>query len=462
MILLSVEAFPHIIFTVQFLFTVLERNSVSTYDSIFYSTQNPKWQTFLIFPNGKNLLYYLIQVKKSRFITVKTFWQDIEMSVHDGPGLLSSVIQQIDNRYVASSFQCTMIILILSQASSKLSNLFVSEFVSNNIDMKNISYNEMFASPLPVDCQTNLCILKLNAKPGYQVNVTLVGINFNGQQSPLCFFGGLVVSEELRGDYKEHLPVCKSLGDESKHFFSLNSSIMIVTYNYKHYSSISATVRISQTKCKPVQICDCTFEQYCWPHQRDELMYNCKQYLAYITRHSNVILSFLRKPTGVMKMSVTGLTFDLPDRECFILQIIRKMSHFQTSTLLRYGNKFMCRLDVSSTITKGSDTTISYTITGSMRPPVVNVESIPTQPYLLENRKGYSVKHQLHEEDESPDFREVIGFGGRFRHLNDNRNVTHRNKFFHLIPNRNAREQNLFSFVQQSFSKTEKIFISTK
>ena len=55
--------------------------------------------------------------------------------------------------------------------------------------------------------------------------------------------------------------VCQPLDGskrQSRSFFILIiPSFIIVLYWYKHYSSINATLEISQTKCKPIRINIC-------------------------------------------------------------------------------------------------------------------------------------------------------------------------------------------------------------
>ena len=92
------------------------------------------------------------------------------------------------------------------------------------------------------------------------MNVTVTEIIAVEGHDLNCLFSGLVAAEKLKDDYRQTDTVCQNhdgTKDSSRSFYSYNSSLILVLYFYKPYSTINATVNISQTKCQPVQIDIC-------------------------------------------------------------------------------------------------------------------------------------------------------------------------------------------------------------
>lgn len=122
--------------------------------------------------------------------------------------------------------------------------------------------------------------------------------------------------EMLRGKYSEGNLMCKDDNREiqqGKKFYSLDSSLVILLYFYKHQSRISAQLDVSQTRCMAVSICPCMYSMLCQKY-RWELREKCQRYLSNLQNLSGLELRpgmFFRTP--IVKNSCVVIQFQRSD-----------------------------------------------------------------------------------------------------------------------------------------------------
>ena len=175
-------------------------------------------------------------------------------------------------------------------------------------------------------CFRLLCMIQVKAQYDYQVNVTVLDISFLRRSSSSCLLWGLVIVEYLNNNYKESL--CRnhdrSIRDfSSVHFYSSNSSFILILYNFLGVSQTTASGLMSRTKCKCVHFDPCEYAiAYCYS------MLKAKSYLLHITQFSNLTLlpnDFI--PVSDLKKNVF---FSLSNGNCVVIQIGTQLSRILT------------------------------------------------------------------------------------------------------------------------------------
>ena len=147
----------------------------------------------------------------------------------------------------------------------------------------------------------------------------MIKISSDGVYDPTCLFNGLVAWEKLSNDYRQSDTLCQNhdgIKYPSRSFYCHNSSLSLVLYWYKPYSTINVTVNISQTKCQPVPIKFCHYD-HTFDCKADS---KCHSYLNYVTKYSPINISL----SG-------GLTFTQLHGKCIIVTLFSN----GTSNLLK-------------------------------------------------------------------------------------------------------------------------------
>ena len=102
-----------------------------------------------------------------------------------------------------------------------------------------------------------------------------------GQPSSKCYFGGFAFFDFVSNKFEETLLMCNRYSNSSlfetshdqRSIFSSNSSIIIVLYQYKEYSSMEFTASIHLTNCIGLKIHPCSLRNF-KQHNEDSLSYS--------------------------------------------------------------------------------------------------------------------------------------------------------------------------------------------
>ena len=357
-------------YSISAFFTVMDKNSVvSLWNNTYFSTK-VKSQSVLLIRKESILFTYFLQVRKSYFITV-TISQQLNLMhwlLYDGPLFQSRIMIETTRRTVKlSSFRCLLQFLVNERESSLEFNYSSIRIpVNSNVY---IDGNCHISVPLPnAECNinNNLCALNVFAKYGNQVNVSVIKMTYKGIASVTCKYAGLVATQHLGvKDYKETITLCESHNgnfSQSRHFFSYDSSMIIVLYWYGNEDVIDATISLSITKCKPVEICPCTYYYLCMIEREDYT--TCNTYLKKQMEFSNVNLEI-----GIVQMSYwkdREFHFSVNENDCFVMQILRN-----TSRLFFMGES-NCRIDIAPKSISVTNGELYYHLLGSFNhSPVV-------------------------------------------------------------------------------------------
>lgn len=377
----SLQVMTDVHFKLNSVFSVIDQNMLSTVfthketlmkntkelyrtESLFKPNDLMKTNDSVVCCGGKFTVYsYFIRVRKVHHITIRMLLE-LNHTIFDGPGYLSNVLMAEQNLYSSSTFQCVVQFMtnLFTTAGRKF---FVYDSKATNISLSvaiHLGQRTSFLLPTQ-NCPNNPCALSVWTEPNFQVNVTVTRITYSGETSFTCQYGGLVAGEELTGDYKESETLCKTHSgapQHHRHFYSFNSSLILVLFWFEKYSNISVVVLLSQTKCKPVYFDTCLFHAFCTANQRRTDDIWCHYYLKYIAQFSDIQL--IRKKLGYLDSifaQLGALVFYLEGETCSIVQFIRG----QNLGLLKSGH--LCKIDVIPLLKSDSDTVLLLEIEGS-------------------------------------------------------------------------------------------------
>ncbi len=272
--------------------------------------------------------------------------------VHDGPISSLSIIKPTNGVYETSTFQC-MVMLIgehnnfkiakcpkIKSRWSKCKHKWNDKTFAQKINVKakpieNVQEiaidgreKQMLQLSCPGNPNTQVVFVTTNTTD-IQANVTVQTLIYSGPSSSLCLFGGFAVTEPNTENSVVYPLLCKSEnpseGHQGKSFYSSKSSLHLLLFGYNTLSSVIATVTITSTRCKLVQICDCSYH-YCTRSALPPVQ-PCEQYLKERSVAGNVLIEFGKKAV------VLSITID----KCIILQIVRNFTQF----FVPYSNRIM-------------------------------------------------------------------------------------------------------------------------
>ena len=301
---IMVDARSYMQYNVAGLFSIVDRNIM--YSLPIQNTTDFKVQfeqVFLI-KNAAKLIFLIIKVMIGYSIRLEKFLQHPnKIDIYDGPGNLSPILPHKNHLYKASTHYCTVNMLMMSitfhsfinYSSHKLKRSEVLHHVSVDIDL-NLPNSK---------CKSNICIHEIKVNKGYKVNVTLKEMNITGFQSEKCLFGGMSATETIQNEFKEYVTLCTENNLPHRRYYSTTSSLKVILYWYKPYSSISVSLGITSTKCKAVQIAPSDF---CSCLQTPP----CNEYFKKITRYSHVSLAH---------SYFDRIEYSISHNECIVFQL---------------------------------------------------------------------------------------------------------------------------------------------
>ena len=298
---------------IHFNFSIFDQRVKETSPQSIVTTQrlNNKY----VVQNSTFKISYFLQQRKIDQILLKVNSSGSNtITVYDGPGLELQILKAEHDFFATSTFQCLVDVSGSGEEKKKIATV---KFKTQKLTVQNIYefYNQINASiQLPnLACMTNICVLSLQASPGYQINITVNSIMSRWVSVPICSYGGLVTAEIINNDYHEGKIQCDHYDgskQQSKSYFSLKSSMYLILYWYDIYNEISSSVTVQTTRCKPVRLDPCIFFKLCVEHVQ---AIKCKAYLNTFTKYLEAkLMSERGQPT---------LQFFLGAEECVVVQL---------------------------------------------------------------------------------------------------------------------------------------------
>ena len=328
---ITIHSYRYSIFIFSASHTIIIKNQIV---SISTSNFEISWIYFV----ERNNFMYTFHIKVRKIYHVVVLFSKMESyryNLFDGSGLMSTNFRNSHHKYKMSTFQC--IAQILTKKNQMRRDGYF-DYTSKGINISHVFKISSNDSSFTITHSMNTCFhqhcaVYLFTAEKFQIDITLLKIIYKGATGERCKYGGFLTGEKMMNDYKESLTICEPHGGaeyNSLRFFSKNSSLILLTYWYEHYSEISTTVNVSLTKCSAVQLDSCTFQKLCNPIYSNNSA-KCNLYMKDI---SNSHLKYLGpKHLSYQKdfnhQDIHDLHdfvfFSLDDDECIVIQFRKRI-----------------------------------------------------------------------------------------------------------------------------------------
>ncbi len=288
------------------------------------------------------VMYFIIRKLEHQTIVINPDKSLVNrLVVHDGPISSLSIIKPTNGVYETSTFQCMVMLIgehnnfkICPKVSrwSRCKHRWDDKKFAQKINVKakpienvqEIAVDGRERQILQLSCHGNpntKAVFVTTNTVDIQVNVTVQSLIYSGPSSSLCLFGGFAVTEPNTDNSVVHPSLCKSQdpseGHQGKSFYSSKSALYLVLFSYNTLSTIDATVTMTSTRCRLIQICDCSYHHYCtrsaFPRPGKEL---CEKYLNERSMLNNSFMQFNNQ----------AIVLSIPVDQCIVLQVVRNFS----------------------------------------------------------------------------------------------------------------------------------------
>ena len=185
--------------------------------------------------------------------------------IFDGPGIMFKVLNIAGKKspYITSTFQCLLQFLLTYLIESY--SLYFKFYLVQHVKYvhKKLKPDVEMLLKMPFNnCPHNTCVLHLESTTGHQINFTVLSVIANSSESSTCLFDGITIGE-LSNHFLTLVDFCPHFGAPAnqlmRSFYTKNHNLWIVLYWYEGYSTISATITATSTKCKGVHLDTCYF-----------------------------------------------------------------------------------------------------------------------------------------------------------------------------------------------------------
>ena len=242
--------------------------------------------------SGSYLLRYELQGEMYEIIHILcNVSQHSFMEVYDGPGTLYNLLEPFILSFEMVLYKTTTFqSIILLQTKNSISYyavtiMYIKSFSINQHKEIYVQNNSVQLTSEELTDNT-IQILKIEVKVGLFVNITILQINYTGNNHSSCGLAGVTSYDIIKnGTFKKISTVChssNSLEYKYRNIYSQNSVMLLVLYSFKRYSNFTFKLLVSTSKCKAttINICDL---------KHDPLNLESKK-LFFIKRQSCIVL----------------------------------------------------------------------------------------------------------------------------------------------------------------------------
>ncbi len=272
--------------------------------------------------------------------------------VHDGPGFLSDCIQRDQDssnqenmepsyhaerevRYSTSTFVC--VVKMTTKHLSHTDNS-VTYIATTHISayVRVMHGQNLTITRYHVERKSNEIHTLVVSAAEDEVNIT-THVTYRGPFSTSCLYGGVTIFNEFHNSSSQQNNLCTnthmetSPTKEKQNMYSKNKTLVLVFCTFSKYSTMSASLSISLTKCRPIDVDVCMLKKFCVEGSPLE----CSQYLLGITEYSNTKLIFSSHYSESIRLQFHSVTFSLTQKECAILQF-RSMNRLSKDLLSQF------------------------------------------------------------------------------------------------------------------------------
>ena len=240
---------------------------------------------------------YRMQIERYKGIVLDLYPKDrVLYLLYLGPGYLSRKINLDGNeRKFINTFQCTLQVILPKMDGVQNTSAYAL-FRGQKLPRKLISVGNNIETVVKFPhtvCinKTTTCVLDIRNPAGY-INITIISSVFKGPPHPDCIYGGITWYESLKlMSHCYKFSVSEPLNIQNRNFFSQNSSVLMVFYQYKDYSLLSVSFTVISSKCKGIRLNICGLKSMKINFVRLSLKDGMKMYLS-VQSKSCFVLQF--------------------------------------------------------------------------------------------------------------------------------------------------------------------------
>ncbi len=199
---------------------------------------------------------FLFQTQKHKMLLIQTTLSSQLVATYDGPSSLSPLLTKLAGHYLLSAFLGKVHILC-ERRNISLNFTSRSQLMSRKLLTKPTTLT------WPNDeCTRTICLIQLRAELGSQVNVSLLDMNFQGENTAQCLLGGLVTIDLVGSNLEKEMPVF-CIKYTRRNFFSQESSLIVILFQYLPVQKTNLFSYISGTICSFVHLNLCKVSRPC-------------------------------------------------------------------------------------------------------------------------------------------------------------------------------------------------------
>ncbi len=271
-----------------------------------------------------------------------------DITVYDGPGILSRIIRPSAETYTTSSFICIV-------HAALHTGMF--EFSRRTIDIAtttNVTKELMLMHPSNI-CQNHCtsCGILFSAPLRHHINITPLHFEFSGKDNILCYFAGLSAFSAKDRTFQVSGSECfNGVRESYRPMYSSTSEMLLVIYAHQEYGSLKTTLRITTTQCRRIQLNACSlakcddFGQYSFSYA------TCSQYNPDLRDHMVTGI----KASLDLNRRVRSTEISVEKDECTVYQIHHDLSEYFYQ---------QCRLvSFSHTPLQNKSASVTYDVSG--------------------------------------------------------------------------------------------------
>ena len=221
----------------------------------------PMWSLYLKQTNYIVISIMMKTAKYQHFIINFTMDSLIFMEIFDGPGTLSPLVSKNNEHlYVTSTFQS--LIHIWASVLEENQALCTFTYTKHQIYIRKVFQ----VNDLNYYLASNGHAFEVwKVFSSSTLNLTILNVTYNGINDELCTNAGISLYSLSNDSYREITTDC--LFSTSKHIkkniFSSSNESLLVIYSYTEYGRFSFSVKLSSTKCQPVEVNSCALTYLC-------------------------------------------------------------------------------------------------------------------------------------------------------------------------------------------------------
>ena len=387
-------------------FAVIDKNvityiSTNTKLNLMISRNLSQWYPLHDYNIQKKMtiLSYYIKAKKAYQVVFPQLHAfAFPYFIFDGPGFTSPIISNKKNLVITSTFQCLLQFLFILQDLTNIINVYFY------LQPQKVSKKELVVIREPITVPFNLSYytyadllstIPIKAYDGLQINVTILHIFSSFSHNSECTEWGFLTIEYLDREYEESITLCSnhsSFRQQSRSFYSINSSLIIIFYSYPGAGEIKVSGVISTTKCKPVHIDPCILillERHC------NAGLQFKPYIPNIVKFLNI--SLISRPIIGRISNEVDLLVNIVGTHCIVLQIGNKIPAFLNLTYpqINCGQLFLYKSGCKCRISAFNSNTTIYSVRGLISEEKIQSRSSITSELSVFYLKGKSKLSQV-------------------------------------------------------------------